>query len=160
MLDLHLADYVGLASCCTRLLLVAMWLLLHVAVLCDTGLACYCMLLHVTACYCMLLHVTACCYCCCSDSLPTRDTVKAVSSKIRQHAHELTFLTFAGQRDVVCFRVICFNTAFEGSQCNIDTMHQLHWQLFSHRKGTCSILSLNFPSIYQEKIRPHLSASI
>ncbi len=57
MLDLHLADYAGLASCCTRLLLVAMQLLLHVAVLCDTALACYCMLLHVTACYCMLLHV-------------------------------------------------------------------------------------------------------
>jgi len=45
MLDLHLADYVGLASCCTRLLLVAMQLLLHVAVLCDTALACYCMFL-------------------------------------------------------------------------------------------------------------------
>ena len=55
MLDLHLADYAGLASCCTRLLLVAMQLLLHVAVLYDTALACYCMLLHVTACYCMLL---------------------------------------------------------------------------------------------------------
>ena len=81
------------------LLLVAVHLLLNVAVLCIVQL-------HVSA--------RCCCYdCCCSYSLPTcmyavslsnaslLPCATVVPTNNTYHADELTFLTCAGQREVV-----------------------------------------------------------